>query len=320
MTMAKLKDIQRLITSNEHTQRHKRAAESGKSANWEFWYNGVPVVKELALLIPALEKRMPHVKLFPTEFSNSNQDGKSAWAADEFAIYMDEYPYALGQVGFRDYSINKTWDVSKRSYGVYSRRINNEKYAARNDQYYMVMATTVDKAVKNIERYVTPFTNKELASCFYEKIHEKLLSIADHSADQLGQVVRGLHNRNVLINELRNLKRQGVTFITPEFMDAAGKIDEVVAQVEEEQARNTSAIFVRFKTVGNDTYADLLECVNVKAQGRPRIGELVATYSLAELPEYITSAVAVLQILENKQYAQRVGMKITDTIYWVERG
>jgi hypothetical protein len=43
------------------------------------------------------------------------------------------------------------------------------------------------------------------------------------------------------------------------------------------------------------------------------------TYELSELPEALSSGVAVLQIMERKQYAQRVGMKIDDRTFWVEK-
>ena len=44
------------------------------------------------------------------------------------------------------------------------------------------------------------------------------------------------------------------------------------------------------------------------------------TYSMDELPEDIGGAISVLSILEDGQYVPRVGQKVDDTTFWIERG
>ena len=43
------------------------------------------------------------------------------------------------------------------------------------------------------------------------------------------------------------------------------------------------------------------------------------TYELSELPEFMTSKISVLQILEDGNHVDGVGMKVNPTLFWVEK-
>jgi hypothetical protein len=44
-----------------------------------------------------------------------------------------------------------------------------------------------------------------------------------------------------------------------------------------------------------------------------------SSYSVEDLPEDIAGKIAVLQILNDEQYAVRVGYKYSNNIFWIER-
>jgi DNA polymerase/3'-5' exonuclease PolX len=133
-----------------------------------------------------------------------------------------------------------------------------------------------------------------------------------------------VNNRMAILQEVAFLKKQGVEFTTPEFRDLAGKVEQLVADYAEQDKRKISAVFVRFKKVGDDTYVDVQEVMNVREirwdVKMNTTSSLSTTYPLNELPQDIAEQVSVLSILENDGYVSNVGMKIDDITFWVERG
>jgi hypothetical protein len=331
MEMAKLARINKVMSDTGHQEKLKNVTEQAKTSGHQYFVNNIPCSKELMEFVDGVQKAMPKVKFYPNTFAYINlpvhdeqgvyQTTKQMRVCDEFFAYMDDFPFDIGRIGYGENGV-KSGD---NTYAVYSRKIQNAKYATHRDQHHMVMTTDVVKAVKNARKHLVPYTTRELAQAFYEPLHEKVSHVLSKVKSSMHDGAREIvNNRMAILQEVAFLKKQGVEFTTPEFRDLAGRVDQLIADYAEQDKRQVSALFVRFKQVGDDTYVDVQEVMNVREirwdVKMNTTGSLSTTYPLNELPQDIAEQVSVLSILENDGYVSNVGMKIDDTTFWVERG
>ena len=109
-----------------------------------------------------------------------------------------------------------------------------------------------------------------------------------------------------------------VAFATSQFKDVAKRLPEVLEEYNRQMSRKISTVFVRLHKVGDQVLADV-NTVDNALQGFTTAGD-VTTYTMDELPEDLKGSIAVLNILEDGQYVSRVGQKVDDTTFWIERG
>jgi len=321
--MAKLKQMKELLADENIRAKIRRAVETAKEHGWTNWFNDVPVQPELEAYMNMLSNNMKRMKFYPVEFVQvwkTHADGSHThyFMVDEFSAYMDEYPFDLGRVGYRNYSV----DGDANTYGVYSRKISNAKYRGNRDQHHMMLTNDIKKAVKLASTYLVPYSTKELATAYYKHMQNHVESVyerAQRSAVDVVSNIRG--DSKIILAEMMHLKSLGVKFKTEEFVKASEKIEDAYNLAREESQRTVTALFVRFRKVGDDTYADVQPTDDVrKSSYSPRISSPSTTYAMSDLPEDIVKSISVLSILNDKQYVPRVGQKIDEYTYWIERG
>jgi hypothetical protein len=332
MEMPKLARISKVMSDTGHQEKLKNVADEAKGLGHKDFLMGFPVEKELIAFVEGVQKVLPKVKFYPNTFAFKNipihdangvyQTTRSMRVCDELFVYMDDFPFDMGRIGWADNAVNGKGDYS---YSVYSRKISNAKYATHRDQHYMIMTKDMGKAIKNASKHLAPYTTRELAQAFYEPIHEKVSHVLEHAKNCMHNGAREIvNNRMAILQEVAFLKKQGVEFTTPEFRDLAGRVEQLIADYAEQEKRQVSAFFVRFRQVGDSTYADLQEVFDIRDirwdAKMNTTGAQAVSYLLDELPQDIAGQIAVLNILEDDGYVANVGMKIDDSTYWVERG
>lgn len=329
--MARFKKLKNLFADKARIDRNDQVVTKAKEVEWGTWFDGMPVVPEFAEFLTELSRSMPHVKFYPHDMYRETRyvpittadhvpgtENKSFYLVDEFLVYVDEYPFELGRVNYRNNSASPS--SSARTYGVYSRKIDNAKYAPHRDQRSMVMSTDVKKAIKACRTYLVPYTHSEMATVLYKRVQEKIESTAQEAENKVWKLANSI-GRTDMVAEIQNLVAQGVTFKTEAFNLVASEITGLMADAKEEKARHVCAAFVRVRTTDGFTYVDVQEAKDVrKNYSRPIFTEQLTTYPMDELPEDIAGAISVLSILEDMQYVARVGQKVDDTTYWIERG
>jgi ElaB/YqjD/DUF883 family membrane-anchored ribosome-binding protein len=318
----RIANLSKLMGNKNHDEKVKGIVNRATEAGYTTLLDGVPVTKELLGFTQALQKAMPKVKFFPHTFKHmSIEPTKQIHVCNEVFVYMDDFPCDLGRISWADNGVQS----GECTYGVYSRKIQNAKYALHRDQHHMVMTSDLEKAVKNARKHLVPYTTRELAQVFYEPLHEKVSKVLDDVKTKAHYGATNIvNNRMAILQEIEFLKKQGVQFVTPEFRELSENVEQLLNNYREQETRKVSAVFVRFKQVGDTTYADLQEVHNVREirwDVKMNTTDAQAISCPAdELPQDIAGQVAVLNILENEGYVPRVGMKIDDRTYWVERG
>jgi hypothetical protein len=315
----KIANLSKLMGNKNHEEKVKGIVNRATEAGYTEFLDGVPIYKELLEFTQALKKAMPKVKFFPHTFRHINS--ANVHACDELFVYMDDFPCDLGRISWADNGVQS----GNCTYGVYSRKIQNAKYATHRNQHHMVMTSDLEKAVKNARKHLLPYTTRELAQVFYEPLHEKVSKVLDDVKGKAHDGARGIvNNRMAILQEVEFLRKQGVEFVTPEFRELSENIEQLLGDYREQETRKVSAVFVRFKQVGDTTYADLQEVHNVREirwDVKMNTTDAQAISCPAdELPQDIAGQIAVLNILENEGYVSGVGMKVDDKTYWVERG
>lgn len=329
--MVKLARISKVMSDTGHKSKVDGIVEEATEFKHQHFVSGIPVEKELLAFVEGVQKAIPKVKFYPNTFAYQHvvlndengvyQTNKSIRLCDEFFVYMDEFPFDMGRIGWGDNGV-KSDDLT---YAVYSRKVQNDKYAQHRDQYHTVMTKDVNKAVKNACKYLVPYTTRELAQAFYDPIHEKVSAVLEsvkgrmyHGASEVGNA------RMAILQEVQFLTKQGVEFTTPEFRELSSKVEQLIEDFKEQENRKVSALFVRLKQVGDETYADTQEVFDVREIGwdakMNTTGASSGSYPVNELAPDIAGQIAVLNILENDGYVANVGMKIDESTYWVERG
>jgi hypothetical protein len=279
-------------------------------------FNGWKVSKEMFDYLNALATIMPKAKFAP--YNVGWIRGSTEKQICKFAVYMDDFPYALGFVGHGSFSVKG----ESLAYMVESRKIKNTKYSSRRDQYYMQMTTDLKKAVKNASTYLTPYSIKELAHFTYEEFARNVERVKDSVNELHHKITRPIRDKtSVIIAEMKNLMAQNVTFVTEEFKTLAEVLVDTLAEQEEERKRHVFGMYIRIRNIGTDTYADIYKVHDVK-NNVYRIrddGSLPTTTLVADLDPEIAGNIAVLNMLQDEQYVPRVGYKVDATTYWLER-
>lgn len=329
--MVKLVNIKLMQSDSHRVDSTKKATEQAKKFNWEWYINDTPCVKELKDFADALSEVMPTVKFHPLGAKYDHikvKDDQGNYATtesiaifEEYAVYLDEYPFDIGRINFKDNAARKN---SAATYGVYSRKIRNAKYAAHRDQFHMVTASDVKKAVKSASKYLVPYSTKELAQAFYDKIVGKVTAEAEKPLIAIQKEMRELtQDRMGILRELAYLKESGVKFKSADIDALASRAKDLVDTADHEANRAVGAIYVRIYRMGEETFFSTQQAIELKKHYNMMQGSeegKIEGKPVAEMPQDISGAVAVLSILDNMQYVPTVGMKLDGENFWIERG
>jgi hypothetical protein len=297
----------------------KRAKDStAYTDNYPIKFEGFNVDNNFLVFLQHIKKAMPKLKFAPCGAHGFiDKNGVQTRVVSMFNAYMDEFPFVFGSVGYGDFSVGSGCKIS---YMVKSRRIENSKYSPMRDQYNMIMSTDVKKSVKNACKFIVPFTTKEIAGHSYREFANNLYNVKELSESKLRRATSNVLKHDTIVMEVKNLISQNVSFATEEFKKFASAMFDIIAEQEEERKRNVFGIFVRVRNVGEDTYVDMYEAKDVKRYPmNMQDSSPPTTKLLSELDSELTGNIAVLNILNDKQYVPRVGYKVDNSSFWLER-
>lgn len=291
------------------------------NASHPYWLDGLPVTKQVLEFATELRKQCPNYKFGAVRFTHARYDGMdSGHKFTRLAVYVDSCEYVLGQIGYADFYISRK--TNTKTYMVYSRTIKNKKINVNNKQHSMLLSVDMARGVKNAAKSLRIYTLREIANLSADDFGTNLRSARNYTVQEAQKYV-GRMSRDVLMTELRHLIRSGVEFVTPEFKDAAAHF--MTADEEAQKVKHTKygGYFVTFTKTGpnRDT---LQAAVLTYTQGldEHRVdptpdGETVMP--AADLPDDVQAKIAVLSMSADGAFVPGVGMKVSDTSYWIER-
>lgn len=262
--------------------------------------------------IAAIREEMPNLKFRSLLAYNS-----------EVAVYREGDAFAWGWISYGDYTpgenINNRWTV-------YSHTIDNGKYREGSNQRNMAMTNTLEKAVKLVKKHLRPIPtmlaakesifaldNAYVTSC--EDISKRL----NNSAQAI--VGSGKFLPNALENALSSLRMRGITIGDDVFNKTVETYFEAKdAFIGATQIKGDIYFVHPYMRLGVPTY-DTVRITwdknTVPSILYFKVSEEQTNGAPEEHMDAIKSRVAVLNIMQNDEFIQGVGMKVDANRYFV---
>lgn len=315
---------------------HKTLQPVMKKSDWPTWLDDIPVVKEVYDFAMALRKRVPAIKFGVTSSSttsilttgcqfNTHVTGEgrtvNLHTYLELVVYLPGQKYVLGRIGFKDYGITEF----RPAYGVMSRKIRNKKIRQWQDQHNMSMTGDLNRAVKIALTNLIPYTLMEESKETYDLFRGKVNEVGEEIASAYKELVNDCTKYNVVEKELRNLVRQGVSFVTPEFIKASQQISTAESEMIDNRMRPVKCYYITLREAHNAIRAEV-----VTFKGDVRVSVLwpsspthtsieVTSVPMDDIPDDIRAKLAVMMSVSDGSYTPGIGYKVDSTTYWVER-
>jgi hypothetical protein len=244
---------------------------------------------------------------------------------NSFYIYREGEPYAMGWVGYADYTTTGT--SRDPMFGVYSPHHKNRRYATYNEQYYMAIKNDRAKAIATAKSLLRSYTVEEAAAVSNRSVANHVTDVQSTAAKDVRTKAGKLDldvgykmERPLLHDELAHLVNIGHTFLNPEL---SGQIREYLDAFDLHIKRNAATIPMLYVDEVKDRFGDTLyrTCKVENARHyRPcpyhDMG-IPETYLRDDIPDWIVSRVSALQLVDDDSYVEGVGYKHCATAYTI---
>lgn len=316
MPVAKVvKDHQRQMEYMANQINTTDEAESRARAHYLRDVDGVPVHHLLAEMCKEVRKVARGVK-FAVE-----RNGKSQWISgfqviSEIWAYYPEDQYAFMRLGFADYSVQSG---TSNKYAIYARNIKNEKFNEQREQYHMAMADSLDRAMKNIKKFMRRYGVHEVAQMSLNNFQAKLGSAAWTASSEYNDAYRAVVGHGSFHNEMRSLVNSGYQFNDIAFgaavKDMLAKLDEQMAKQYEQH----HGYYVQVREYMGEQVFDVIVVLDVKKANAAKVGahRTYKAEELVELDENLPNKMAALSMLDDGAFVEGLGHKVSPTSYWV---
>jgi len=281
--------------------------------------DGICVLKELGEFAEAVRKVLRGVKFgIPTSYRQEAARGGWGYVVTDLWMYFEGDAHATMRIGYRDYSLKHN---AERTYGVYARGIQNEKYSAGREQRHTVTCSGLARAVGNVKTHYRPFTKTDVALMSMIGMRDRVVADKSKVNDAAYSAKHAVTNHTAFRGEMQLLLNTGYVFADSSF---ASVVKTMVEKYKEQQTQQyapaaVNAHHVYVRVVGNTQLFDITYVTNIQA-ARSGVGispDASVTYAPADVPEDIVAKVSTLSILGDNAYISGVGLRVSAYEYWV---
>lgn len=277
--------------------------------------DGVMVSRALANLCDEVRKIARGVKFLV------DGNGRSQWrdgmqVISEVWAYYPGDEFASMRLGYADYSVR---DGGINKYGVYSRNVKNEKFGEDREQYHMVMAESLPRAVANVKKVMCRYTVAETAAMFLSDFQSKLGSASWTASSEYNDAYNTVTKHGSFHNEMRSMIDRGYQFNDPAFGAAVKDMIEKLDVQMAKQYEQHHGYYVQVREYMGEQVFDVITVLDVKKATGRSVGSH-KTFKAEELDtvdENLASRLAALSMLENGTFVEGLGRKVSPTSYWV---
>ena len=265
-----------------------------ESNGHQWWIGTWPVDSmEFRNFVLAIQKEMPQIKVFPSKVRFQK--------VYEFLLYMEGDDYAMGYVAYH-------YIGNKYRYVVGSPNVYNGRKSG--DEIYCTYSQNLATAIKNVKKYVRPLSCGELVKVTYQKI-------ADYVTGKQMNVCRQVrHAKDVVLNNLSGLiyelDREG-KLVSDEFKYNVHMMAEALRAEKAMEGNNPVFDFVQLKG-DRAVIREVVSNGTVYKSGHPEY-----SCGVEELSQSLAEGVAVLSIMDVGTVIEGVGVRATNSIFYVER-
>lgn len=278
--------------------------------------DGIPVVAPLVNFCAEIRKVNRHVKFGVGKKVKNTWGHGSPNRVQELYVYMDGHTYAMMTIGYADYSIRVTHG---NKYMVYARMIKNEKFREDSDQYHMATAENIERAVKNVKKYMRPYSPVECAVMSFDSVRNRFSAVVSNVASELSSVRYDITQSAHLRAELFHMVDVGYEFLSEEFRGMIIKWREKYLEDQESRGRALHAYYVNVRIHREEMMCDVIEVLDANKRMQLHAHIPVLTYKMEDLPEHLSGSLAALSMVEDDHYVDGVGLRVDSATFWVQR-
>lgn len=278
--------------------------------------DGFTFSRDLVALYQHIRLHIPSIKMLPvSEVIVVRRDSPTLHT--KASLFYEDCPYTIGTI--------EVCHGDSRQYRFRSGRVANAKYKnnawSSSSKFYQMNGGDVGSFAKRVAALCTPFSFQVLSHLFFPPIHNQSKRAIDETVRATHKLISPVQNPDVLQREVENLINQGVTFMTPEFNEFVEKFREAKQESIHEQNRSVPAYFIRVVTRGTQQFVEVLNVQNVRATEHPVLVDSQPMFRLHidDVPEDVMGKLSVLMITDVGVHINTVGVRISDTYFWVER-
>jgi len=242
--------------------------------------------------------RRVQVSRFPIDVEATDNDNNRIYFVDSrFPTSVVNYKRNLAVL-----ETNGVDDKGRRVYVLRGRLIKNEKYSEQNDDYHSRETTDLKKLSKFLRDYVKPYSPLEVSKMGND-VSDDLYGWRSEARRSFREVV-GQVSESDVAEEVAYLKSVGVAFRSDKFRDIAANGLALYDELKRRENEDVKSVHV---------YVNPDESVNVTVADDK-------TYSyetLGGVPEAVRQQVALLMMVDMKQYVPEVGKRTAEKMFWV---
>lgn len=235
--------------------------------------------------------------------------------------YLPGDHVTIGRIGYGDF---KRGGRGINEYIVESNHITNNQYHRHNEQHHMKMTKDRGKAVKNAQAFLRPMGTPAVASRLFSGANALAQDSASKIRDAAAKAESKVFTTSLsrygsgavrirLLAEMQRLVDADHTFIDPSFRD------DLVAMLTARAAYDMVSESMEFTFVGvKDTpFGRQIEVVDLDRYGA--CNDDVCIFTEADMPTDLAGKVAVLSMLQSREYVGGVGCRRTNRTFYVIR-
>lgn len=279
--------------------------------------DNISVTPELAQFCVEIRKFNRYVKFGINGRAKYALDSKGFRLYKELHVYMDGHTYTMAKIGFGNYSIGSKLSVSK--YMMYARTIDNLKFAENKDQRRMATAETLERAIKNVKKYMRPHSLIECAERSFDVMRGKSASVVYGALSESRSAQSAVFESAHLRNELFHMIDVDYEFLAIEFREKIVQWRKKYNENQVTQGRVLHMYYVNVRLHHEETLCDVIEVLDANKHKCVDVNALVTTYKIEDLPEHICGSLAALGMVSNGHYVDGVGLRVASNTFWVQR-
>jgi len=219
-------------------------------------------------------------------------------------VYTDSSEYIMARVMYD----------SESGFGVEAHKIVNKRFGDSNAGYRKLWSEDVRRAVKNANKFVTPWSLAVVAgrsSGNFASHSKRPLSNAESRLTKLGRL-DGL----MLAQEIINLSKQGVQFLSAEVQEFANNAQEYLDEYNALKRYKGDAVFVSIRILKNGS--QIADIGHANAYDFRRDDMTFKSEPVESLDPDFAGKLAALSMVEVGKYIENIGYRVTEQSFWVE--
>ena len=286
-------------------------------AEHAYWIDGYPVTQQIHTFCTAYRKASPHVKFF----GSANNKRDTVYAPDDQRdengrirlvghVFTDMFVYTDSS----EYIMARVMYDKDNGFGVEAHKIANKRFGDSNSGYYKLWSEDVKRAVKNANKFVIPWSLAVVAgrsSGNFASHSKRPLSNAESRLTKLGRL-DGL----MLAQEIINLSKQGVQFLSAEVQEFANNVQEYLDEYNALKRYKGDAVFVSIRILKNG--AQIADIGHANAYDFRRDAMTFKSEPVESLDPDFAGKIAALTMVEAGKYIDNIGYRVTEQSFWIE--